>query len=73
MGTGRSHSHRRYNFGLFWRVMDRMGGTYRKCEVRAHDVSFWKAWAENKESSSEQAKKWMGKHQVSFHEVEWGF
>jgi sterol desaturase/sphingolipid hydroxylase (fatty acid hydroxylase superfamily) len=32
------HSHRRYNFELSWRRMDRLGRTYRRPGVRAHDV-----------------------------------
>lgn len=53
--------------------MDRLGGTYRRCEVRAHDVHFWRKWMENKAANTEQAKKWLGKNQVDFHEIEWGF
>ena len=70
-----SHTHRRYNFGLFWRLMDRWHGTYRKSEVRAYDVNFWSEWLKNKEENSEQAKKWLGKHQTQYTEVtvEWGF
>lgn len=76
------HSHRRVNFGLFWRTWDKSMGTYRKCETRAHDYAFWQKWAqivstENDDQSTieakEQAQRWLGKHQVSFHEVEWGF
>jgi len=109
------HSHRRVNFGLFWRAWDKYMGSYAKCTTRAHDYEFWCKWAaavqaagtpevEVAEKSVEaaagdktptattadksdeaeakakeakaikaQSKKWLGKHQVEFHEVEWGF
>lgn len=74
------HSHRRVNFGLFWRFWDKNFGSYRKCETRAHNHEFWLKWAETTRSAksddvqaSVQAKKWLGKNQVEFHEVEWGF
>jgi sterol desaturase/sphingolipid hydroxylase (fatty acid hydroxylase superfamily) len=69
------HSHRRVNFGLFWRFWDKHMGTYRKCETRAHDFAFWKKWAESEKTKEHdaQARTWLGKNQVEFHEVEWGF
>ncbi|EMC92341.1 hypothetical protein BAUCODRAFT_160056 [Baudoinia panamericana UAMH 10762] len=67
------HSHRRYNFGLFWRFMDQWHGTYRRCNVKAYDVVFWTEWARQKEENAEQAKKWLNKHNVEFEEVAWGF
>lgn len=51
------HSHRRYNFGLFWRGMDRWGGKHRRPVVRAHDVGFLAEWMRNKGGNGEQAKK----------------
>lgn len=35
------HSHRRFNYGLFFRYCDKYHGTYRKCDVRAKDVHYW--------------------------------
>ncbi|KAF3002692.1 hypothetical protein E8E13_009973 [Curvularia kusanoi] len=67
------HTHRRYNYGLFWKGMDKYFGTYRKCEVRAYDIAFWKKWHEAQQSESEQGKKWLGRHNTQFSEVEWGF
>ncbi|KAL1411847.1 hypothetical protein Q8F55_002819 [Vanrija albida] len=76
------HSHRRVNFGLFWRSWDKYMGSYRKCETRAYNFEFWQEWAAASKKSThpdvakeqqDQAKKWLGRHQVEFHEVEWGF
>lgn len=35
------HSHRRFNFALFFRYSDRLHGTYRRCEVKAKDMKYW--------------------------------
>lgn len=67
------HTHRRYNYGLFWRGMDKYYGTYRKCDVKAHDVTFWKKWHEKQQFDSEEGKRWLGRHNTKFTEVEWGF
>lgn len=67
------HSHRRCNYGLFWRMMDRWHGTYRRCEVKAHDVDFWSAWSRNKADNSDEADKWLRAGSHSFEAVEWGF
>ncbi|QIW98658.1 hypothetical protein AMS68_004176 [Peltaster fructicola] len=67
------HSHRRCNFGLFWKTMDVWYGTYRKCEHKAYDVDHWTAWAQKSGENSEEAKKWMTRHAVTFDEVTWGF
>jgi sterol desaturase/sphingolipid hydroxylase (fatty acid hydroxylase superfamily) len=69
------HSRRRVNFGLFWNFWDKYSNTYMKCDIRAHNVDFWEKWAKNRENgeNSAQAKKWLGRHNVSFAEVEWGF
>lgn len=69
------HSHRRVNFGLFWRFWDKNQGTYRKCEARAHDYAYWQKWSQNEKTKEHdaQAKTWLGKNQVEFHEIEWGF
>lgn len=53
--------------------MDRWYGTYRKGDVKAYDVDFWKQWMDNTKENSEQSKKWLGRHAVAFTEVEWGF
>ncbi len=71
--TVSSHSHRRCNFGLFWRLMDKWHGTYRRCEVRAHDIGFWRAWSQNKASNGDEARKWLRMDAVHFEQVEWGF
>lgn len=69
------HTHRRYNFGLFWRFWDRTCGTYRKCEARAHNYDYWKKWAEATAAQGydKEAKKWLGENQTDFIELEWGF
>jgi sterol desaturase/sphingolipid hydroxylase (fatty acid hydroxylase superfamily) len=35
------HSHRRFNYGLFFRYCDQYHGTYRKCGVKAKNVEYW--------------------------------
>lgn len=35
------HSHRRFNYGLFFRYCDRLHGTYRRCDARARDIRYW--------------------------------
>lgn len=67
------HTYRRYNFGLFWKVLDQVNGTYRKPDIRAHDVHYWREWSRMKSDDSEEGRKWMGKHATEFAEVEWGF
>jgi sterol desaturase/sphingolipid hydroxylase (fatty acid hydroxylase superfamily) len=67
------HTHRRYNYGLFWRGMDKQFGTYRKCEVKAYDVTFWRKWHDAQQADSEEGRKWLGRHNTEFSEVEWGF
>ncbi|TLD39499.1 hypothetical protein E2P81_ATG00486 [Venturia nashicola] len=66
------HTYRRYNFGLFWRFMDKQGGTYKKPTMRAYDYTHWTKWAAMNAEGSEEAKKWMGRHPVEFAEVAWG-
>lgn len=53
--------------------MDRRNGTYRKCDVQAHDAAFWAEYTSKQPAGSEEMQKWMGKHKVDFVEVEWGF
>jgi hypothetical protein len=50
--------------------MDKMHRTNRKPDIMAYDVYHQTKWAEMKEENSEQAKKWMGRHQTEFTEVE---
>ena len=72
-----SHSHRRYNYALFFRGWDQLYGTFRKTEIIPRDVDYWKTWLQDK-SNSEQGIKWMGKGsgaylEVPSTEIEWGF
>ncbi|EIM79318.1 uncharacterized protein STEHIDRAFT_173181 [Stereum hirsutum FP-91666 SS1] len=63
------HSHRRFNFGLFFRMWDYNYGSYKKCEVWARDVHYWRKFvAENPDYKTNKAK-------VGFNlaETEWGF
>ncbi|KFX95264.1 hypothetical protein O988_05877 [Pseudogymnoascus sp. VKM F-3808] len=64
------HSHRRYNYALFFRGWDQLYGTFRKTEIIPHDVDYWKTWLQDK-SNSEQGIRWMGKGSGAF--IEWGF
>lgn len=52
--------------------MDEEGGTDKEPTMRAHDFTYWIQWAAMNADSSEEAKKWMGRHTIEFAEVSWG-
>lgn len=55
------HTYRRYNFGLFLRVMDKWHKTYKKSDKIAYDVHYWKEWVQVKENRESVAiNKWEG-------------
>ncbi|OBT75534.1 hypothetical protein VF21_05888 [Pseudogymnoascus sp. 05NY08] len=53
------HTYRRYNFGLFLRLLDKWHKTYKKSDKIAYDVHYWKKWVRVKENRDSLANnKW---------------
>ena len=66
------HAYRRYNFGLFLRLLDKWHKTYKKSDKVAYDIHYWEKWVQVKgNKKSLPHNKW--DEDIRFEELRAGF